>query len=597
MKLHRQYLRLHARYGGDAEGSTTLEEIGRLLECTPRNATNIVREMSRSGWISWEASRGRGKRSVLRFLVQPEEIAAQAMMAAMNRKDMTQAIGELRDYRSASLQEHLQGWLLSYFGHHAEIRSDRRYDTFRLPIRQPLRTVDPLYMNLLAESFVASHVFDGLVRRTQRREEIAPGIAHAWDVDDGRTGWTFHLRKEVLFHHGKVLTADDVVYTFERLVRSTRRTLYGHIYKGISSVRAIDANTVRFTLEEPNELFLPFLCTSRAAIVPKDLNQLGSLRFGHAPLGTGPFKVAEMNEGICVLEAFSSHFQGRAHLDRVEIVHVPWEAVPSGGTDKPHGDGGSGGAAKSGNSGGAALTGGTMDGASGPGAETLSPFHVIHSPSSAERGWSHIHSDTTVRKFVTCNTKKTGPLSDPAERARLFASIGKSVGRSADAAGEPVALQLATITPYRADAEALAAKLGERGYACRVVCVPPEEFKGDVRLASDLILFSSLRDQDEQLRLYDLYLTIAEHVDAHTRIDIEIALRRVDKEADPTVRSFELGKVEQLLIKERQLYILSERPLPTAYLPSVRGVTFNSQGWVNLRTIWFPPKETSIDGG
>ncbi|MFC5403422.1 ABC transporter substrate-binding protein [Cohnella soli] len=594
MKLHRQYLRLHATYGGGAESSTTLEELGRLLDCTPRNATNIVREMSRCGWISWEASRGRGKRSILHFLAQPEEIAAQAMMAAMNRKDMTQAIGDLRDYRSASLHEHLQGWLLSYFGHHAEIRSDRRYDTFRLPIRQPLRTVDPLYMNLLAESFVASNVFDGLVRRTARREEIAPGIAHAWDVDAGRTRWTFHLRKEVLFHHGKVLTADDVVYTFERLIRSTRRTLYGHIYKGIASVRALDANTVRFTLEEPNELFLPFLCTSRAAIVPKDLNQLGSLRFGQAPLGTGPFKVTEMNESICVLEAFSAHFLGRAHLDRVEVVHVPWEAVASGAAKKSHGEGDAMEARATGTS-TVASPGNANEGGGGAGSETLSPFHVIHSPSSAESGWSHIHSDTTVRKFVTCNTKKAGPLSDPAERKRLFASIGKKTKGASASTGDSVFLQLATITPYRAEAAALAAKLAGHGYDCRVVSVPPEEFKGDVRLASDLILFSSLRDQDEQLRLYDLYLTIAEHVDAHTRIDIETALRRIDKEADPAIRSFELSKVEQLLIKERQLYILSEKPLPTAYLPSVRGVTFNSQGWVNLRTIWFPPKDADLE--
>ncbi|RKP51648.1 ABC transporter substrate-binding protein [Cohnella endophytica] len=565
MKLHRQFLRLHARYGEAASADTTLEEIGQLLECTSRNATNIIGAMSRNGWISWEASRGRGRRSSLRFLVQPEEIAVQSMMQAINRKDVTQAIDQMRTYKgSSALQEHLQGWLLTYFGHHTETFSDRQIDMLRLPIRQPLHTADPLYMNFLAEAFVSSNVFDGLVRRTERRDEILPAIAHAWETDGSRTKWTFYLRKEVLFHHGKVLTADDVVFSFERLIRSSRRTLYNFIYKQIASVRALNPTTVRFELEEPNELFLPFLCTSRAAIVPKDLNQLGTLRFGTSPLGTGPFKVTEMNEGLCALEVFSPHFQGRAHLDRVEIVHVPWEAESAGSAG-----------------------------------EQLSPFHVMHDSAASARTWSRIHSDTTVRKFITCNTQKAGPLTDPTVRAHLFSCLSESGSRKPRASSRvrqprddrqsDMPLRIATIPPYKSEADALAAKLATYGYACEVASVPPEEFKGPIRLASDLILFSSYRDQDEQLRRFDLYMTISEHVDAHARIDIEIALQRVRKEPDPSARTFELDKIERLLTKEHLLFVLSEKPVPTAYLPSVRGVTFNSQGWVNLRTIWFPP--------
>ncbi|WP_256759325.1 ABC transporter substrate-binding protein [Cohnella sp. WQ 127256] len=565
MKLHQHFLQLHSRFGSQDSVETTLEEIGKLLDCTPRNVTNIIRSMSNDGWISWESSRGRGRRSTLRFLAQPEEIAVQSMLQAINRKEITRAIEQIRIHKqSSTLQEHLQGWLLTYFGHHAETNSDRQIDTLRLPIRQPLHTVDPLYMNLLAESFVASHVFDGLVRRTNESDEILPSIAHAWETDEHRTQWTFFLRKEVLFHHGKVLTAEDVVYTFERLIRSSRRTLYSLIYKQIKAVRALNPTTVTFELEEPNELFLPFLCTSRAAIVPKDLNQIGSLRFGTAPLGTGPFKISEMHEGICVLEAFTPYFQGRAHLDRVEIVHVPWATEEAGANAT---------------------------------SDLLSPFHIIHNPSAADETRSHIHSDTTVRKFFTCNTQKVGPLTDPTVRAHLFASLqgDKEPLKSDIPASDrtwPIPIQIATIPPYKLDAELLADKLGQSGYSCTVVSVSPEEFKGNVRLASDLILFSLFRDQDVQLRLFDLYLTIAEHVDSHMRIDIEQALQRIARESDPAVRARHLDKIERLLIHEHQLFIISERPLPTAHLPSVRGVTFNSQGWVNLRTIWFPPSIT-----
>lgn len=562
MKLNNQFLRLHSHYGHSEAVDITLAELAATLECTHRNAMLIVNNMVKHEWIAWESHRGRGRRSSLRFLIQPEEIAVQSVMESINRKDLKRTLEQISMHaRSSSLQERLQGWLLTYFGHHSEMRSDKRIDTLRLPIRERLHTVDPLYMNLLAESFVSSHVFGGLVRRRNHSDEILPNIAHAWEVDGSRTRWTFFLRKEVLFHNGKIMTAADVVYSLERLINSSRRTLYSFIFKQIKGVRALNSTTVSIELEEPSELFLPFLCTSRAAIVPKDLDQLSEASFGTRPIGTGPFKVVEMTESIWVLEAFAHYFQERAHLDRVEIVHVPWELQNNAPSDN------------------------------------LLPFHVIQSPSSADGAWSQIHSEAYVRKFITCNTKKAGPLTDPTIRAHIFACLrDESIGAEpaeamitqAEAPEFPYALQIATIPSYKQDAETAAAKLEQSGYSCKVVFTSPEDFKGSIRLESDLILFSLLHDQDEQLRLFDLYLTISGHVEPHTRVDIEQSLQAVKREADTRMRKQQYERIEARLIQENQLHILYEKPVQTAYLPSVRGVSFNSQGWVDLRKLWFP---------
>ncbi|MBW7477295.1 SgrR family transcriptional regulator [Paenibacillus oenotherae] len=559
MKLHNQFLRLHSRCNDNNVISITLGDIAKILDCTHRNAMMIINHMAELGWITWTSQRGRGRRSTLHFLVQPQEIAVQSMMEAINRKDIKRALDGISYHTQSSvLQEHLQGWLLTYFGQHSEIRRDRQIDTLRLPIREQIGTVDPLYMNLLAESFISSHVFDGLLRRSNGSdEEILPNIAHAWDVDQSRTVWTFFLRKEVLFHNGRIMTAEDVVYTFERLIHTSRRTLYSSIFRLIRSIRALTPTTVRIELKEPNELFLPFLCTSRAAIVPRDLEQLGEAGFGIKPVGTGPFKVTEMNESLCSLEVFAHYFRGRAHLDRVEIVHVPWDMMPG----------------------------------SSQAADSLSPFHLIHNSASAGDEWSHLHSDVSVRKFITCNTKKTGPLSDPAIRAHVLSCLrGEAAEQRQSLQG--CALQIATIPQYRQDAEFAAEILMKQGCDCSVLAASPEEFKGAVRLESDLILFAFVRDRDEQLRLFDLYLTIAEHVEAHTRIDIETSLRSIARARDPQARAYGFKEIETRLLQEQQLFIMSERPVQTAYLPSVRGVTFNSQGWVDLRNVWFPPVST-----
>ncbi len=557
MKLHSQFLKLHSQHGGAGEAAVTLDELAHTLSCTHRNALNVINKLAEQGWIRWTPSRGRGRRSSLSFLAGAEEIALQSMMQAISSSDMRSTIDGIRRYaRSSSLQDTLQGWLLAYFGHHSEIRSDRRIDTLRLPVTQHLHNLDPLYMNLLAESFVSSHIFDGLVSRSGGQGGIRPGLAHAWDTDEKRTVWTFHLRKDVLFHHGKVLAAEDVVYSFERMMNTSQRMLYSNIFKEIREVKALSPTTVRFLLKKPNELFLPFLCTSRAAIVPRDLETTLAGSFGRRPAGTGPFKLVEMNEDMCALEVFPYYFQGRAHLDRVEILYVPWDIASAEG-------------------------------------ETSSPFHIIPNPAtSGSAVWSRIHSESSVRKFITCNTKKKGPLSDPLLRADVLSCLHEGAaaqGPKQQQADTP-ALQIATIPQYAGDAEAVAVKLSHRGYSCNVLSVSPEEFKGPVRLLADLIVFSLLRDQDEQLRLFDLYSTMVQHIEPRTRADIEGRLQIIAREQDQKARAAGFQAIEDSLRHKHQLHILYEKPAETAYLPSVRGVTFNSQGWVDLRHLWFPPE-------
>lgn len=149
-------------------------------------------------------------------------------------------------------------------------------------------------------------------------------------------------------------------------------------------------------------------------------------------------------------------------------------------------------------------------------------------------------------------------------------------------------LELSTIEQYKQDADALSDTLNKFGHACHIKLVSPEDFKGSIRLESDLILFSIIRDQDEQIRLYDLYSTLSEHVEAHTRTDIQRRLQCICNEPDTAVRTRYFEEIESQLIQENLLFILGEKPIHTAFLPSVRGVTMNAQGWIDLRSIWFP---------
>ena len=572
MKLHQQYLLLHNRFGDMAEHEATLSDLAELLDCTHRNTLTIVKKMAACDWIRWVSQRGRGRRSTLTLLVPAEQIAAEYMMQALNRRELHQAAEQVRAFSTSTMmREHLNHWLLGYSGHHTEAgEHNERIDTLRLPLQQQLHALDPLYINLLAESFVTSHVFDGLVQRNEQGD-IIPCLAHTWDVSQDRKTWLFHLRKGVLFHNGGPLTADDVVYTFARLKSTKRRTLYRDVSRQILSVEALDSLTVCFRLIAPHELFLSFLSTSRAAIVPSD----NTMRPGddksiestimQKPVGTGPFKVALWDEHLCRLEAFPAYFQGRAHLDRVDILQIPWSTQTEWGE---HGE-----------------------------AETPF-FHLVQNPVTAQGAdWTQISAGVMVNKLLTCNTQKTGPLSDPAIRTHLYKCI-TGVNQSSEypfAKDLPIPLQLATIPQYRKDAALIAARLERCGYACQIHTATMEQFKGQLRLESDLILFSLIRDRDEELRRTDLYLTLSEHLDESTQLRVQMMLQTVIESPLMTDRTAGLDEIEQFLLDHHLMIHLSEKSVETAYLPSVRGLSFNSQGWVNLRHIWFPSGSTALE--
>ncbi|CAM3366165.1 MULTISPECIES: ABC transporter substrate-binding protein [Saccharibacillus] len=724
MKLHRQFLLLHERYGAEDDGETgaqvTLAEVAETLDCTHRSALTVIGKMAAADWIGWSSRRGRGRRSGLTFRVTPEEIAAASVADAIGRGDVRGLAGGLGDGAPPpAMRERLRESLRAYFGHHSETRTGRQIDTLRLPIRQRLHSLDPLRTNLLAESFVVGHVFDGLVRQQGGSDEILPALAHHWECGDDGTAWTFYLRKDVPFHDGRLLTADDVVHSFERMRRLPERMLYGFMFRNIAEVTAPGPLVVRFRLKRAHALFLPFLCTSRASIVPL---RRGDEPVALRPIGTGPFRVAAFDPGLCVLEAHVPHYAGRAHLDRVEIVNLPWRIEggedggesdspfhvwPGGGPEADGTDGeaaradgaavGAGGDAARADGGTAGKEGGDDDeagaerGAGSPaeaaepegGDSTAGPEGAdsgTEASAGAERGagspaeatqpdgagssgmrqesaWSRAHAEVFSRKFVTCNTK-SGPLRDPAERAAVMEAIsaedapGGADGRREDTADEATAgadaatagaepadaarlgaaesrtrtgaagtgtaaesggfvgtdladsasaapaaeptaerqpLRLLTIPQYRKDAALLRERLERRGYACRVIIVTVDDFKGRTRLAADLILFSLIRDRDEQLRLFDLYQTLSEHADSSTRSFVRSALRRAAGETTPRGRGRELDRLEAFLIAQHQLHILHETPLQTAYLPGIRGVSFGAQGWIDLRTIWFPP--------
>lgn len=180
-------------------------------------------------------------------------------------------------------------------------------------------TMDPGNYRDRDTETVIRNVFDALVTRTWDGEVI-PEIAESWEIPDPTT-YVFKIREGITFHNGEVLDADDVVFTFERVLQengiggqtSPRRGLLGPV----ASVTKVDPYTVEFTLENPFPVFLQALCHFQ--IVPKDyVTKVGDAEFAEKPVGAGPFKFKEgrLNDQV-VLTRFEGYYGGAPDLPPV----------------------------------------------------------------------------------------------------------------------------------------------------------------------------------------------------------------------------------------------------------------------------------------
>jgi peptide/nickel transport system substrate-binding protein len=188
----------------------------------------------------------------------------------------------------------------------------------------PVAQLDPA-RTTTGEEYVYVHlVFDGLTR-IEPDLSVKPDLAESWKASDDLKVWTFRLRDDVMFHHGRKLDAEDVVATVQRILDPATGSLGRSSLEIVQSVEAPDSRTVRFTLKTPYAGFADMFGDRQLRIVPRDrLDTLGT-----APSGTGPFRLRAGGPGEPMeLVKNEAYFEkGRPKLDGVNLRVIPDQAA------------------------------------------------------------------------------------------------------------------------------------------------------------------------------------------------------------------------------------------------------------------------------
>lgn len=210
---------------------------------------------------------------------------------------------------------------------------------YRRPLGHDPATLDPAKIRDIYSLPVTQQIFDGLVQFDQTLT-IAPALAQFWKASRDGLTWTFTLRKGVKFHHGRELTADDVVYSFTRILDPKTKSGAADLFIGIKGAQefregrarsvagltAPDRYTVQVMLHEASVPFVSVLAVGHAKIVPKEIVEQQGEAFGIHPIGTGPFKFVRWEQGReIVLDANPDYFDGSPKLSRLVYRIFPGE--------------------------------------------------------------------------------------------------------------------------------------------------------------------------------------------------------------------------------------------------------------------------------
>jgi len=218
-------------------------------------------------------------------------------------------------------------------------RVQRDYSTLELSLTQDPTSLDPSMIVDVSGGSVAAKLFNGLVK-LDKHMNVVPDIALDWQSsEDGRT-YTFTLRQDVRFHNGRLLTARDVKYSFERVLSPTSGSRRKWLFEPISGapgfiegrteevagIAVVDDHTVRIALERPLAVFLGFLAMPNAYIVPREEVERWGKDFSDHVIGTGPFMLGEWRHDEFLKIVRNTEYYGEgARVEAISYRVLPEE--------------------------------------------------------------------------------------------------------------------------------------------------------------------------------------------------------------------------------------------------------------------------------
>lgn len=215
-------------------------------------------------------------------------------------------------------------------------------DTLTFTFDEELVTADQYFDTSRAGVVVAGLIYDTLIYRDPKTFDYKPLLAASYTFLDNKT-IDFELRKGVKFHNGEEFDADDVVYTLNWVSDPKNGVKTQRAVNWIERAEKLGKYKVRLIMKRPFPAALEYLA-GPLPIYPKDYySKVGSPVMGVKPVGTGPYKVVEMEPGSKTVfvknqEYFKGSPKGQPSIGKIVFRTIPEQntrivELMSGGVD------------------------------------------------------------------------------------------------------------------------------------------------------------------------------------------------------------------------------------------------------------------------
>lgn len=577
---HMEKLTSYYPKGLDIE--TSIQEVSKLLHCTPKHVKTVLHYGDQQQLLNWHAERGRGKHPRIRMNVSKDDFLFIRAKQSVQQENYHDAF-QLMESASVWVQQQFKDWFLKQFNH-IQMESDRELDVFRYPFYNVGLIMDPMYAKSRHDSHMIQQIFNRLVEYDRESDELVPSLAHNWESEDG-INWYFYLHKGIHFHHGKRLTSDDVKQSFNRL---RKLQLFKHEIEWITTP---SITTVHFQLNKINWIFPRYLAKMSASIIPMDvLKEVGEQQFQKFPVGSGPYQLTVHNNDKIRLEAFNDYFGKRSWIDRVDIIQTP--KLYQSDLDSPF--------------------------------LLESPDQSWHKLDVIEEGAefilfndnTEICQDIDTRKMIRyCihrykfqkhQSRKIPAHSFLSEQSRSNSEVQQGGSSCEEPKGNlqsiihrkihrPIriaAQQIREDAHHRPVAEILQKQLEDLGIQSIIEMLPVENYYKDIK-HYDLFVGGVMLGEDRLLslvsNLYGSTISISECIhESEMRTELIHQLNRMKQEKEDSKRWNIYFKLEEQLISKHYIYFLSHRT-HSIYEPSDHhygSLQLDQNGRVDYRRIW-----------
>jgi peptide/nickel transport system substrate-binding protein len=192
-----------------------------------------------------------------------------------------------------------------------------------------LKSLDPYTLRETTTIAHHAHVYEGLVTR-DKELKIVPALAESWETPEP-TRWRFHLRKNVKFHNGDPFTADDVIFSADR-VRATGSNFTSIIPPDAKFVK-VDDYTVDVVLSSPNPILITQWdgwyimdkkwCEANNSVAPTPASATTPSYASLHENGTGPFTIESHQPGVKTVFKPYANWWGKPEHNLKEIDFTP----------------------------------------------------------------------------------------------------------------------------------------------------------------------------------------------------------------------------------------------------------------------------------